>query len=297
MVPEELTAKVDELTEAVRYLEYENSRMSALLRYLTAESSANIPLTEQTKESFDFQWEKRIPRGRYMLDNPQFREEAPNYVLEFTQLPRDWFAGKKVVDVGCGKGRYSWALSQLGADVLSLDQSPNGLEITAEACKEFPNHRTKRVDLLKPLQIDEQFDLVWSFGVLHHTGDTYGAFKNVLPLVKPGGLLFLMLYGEPRMGIASDYAAVNEYEVWRHKTKYLSYNDKLDLINEGMMKQEFRADGQEYVHDYFDAISPNINDLYSWSELMTWLTQEGFENIQRTVDTRNHHLIARKPLA
>lgn len=290
---EKIQQKVNDLEKVVRYLEYENSRLSSLMRYIAAPVIQDLPVTRQTRQSFDFQWDK-IPEGRFMLSNKEFRKEAPGYVCQFTSLPKEWFKNKRVVDVGCGLGRYSWALCTLGAEVLSLDQSEHGLRRTQEACKEFPAHRTMQIDLLKPLPIDETFDLVWCFGVLHHTGDTYTAFKNIIPFVRQGGYLFLMIYGEPRKGIASDYAAVNEYEYWRRKTRNMNFAEKVEAITRGMEERAFAVYGKEHIHGYFDAISPTINDLYSWEEIEGWLVEENFREIKRTVDNRNHHIIARK---
>ncbi len=281
------------LEAQVAYLEYESGRMASLLRHLAAPILQDLPLTKQTRDSFDFQWDK-LPKGRWNLENKLFRQEATGYVCQFTEFSPEWFRGKKVIDVGCGGGRYSWALCCLGAEVLSIDQSLHGLERTQKACKDFPNHRIKQVNLLEPLAIDETFDLVWSFGVLHHTGDTYGSFKKIVPLVKPGGYLFMMLYGEPRKGMIDEYKAINEYEHWRRKTRNMTFDERLSAIQEAMDKHCFAVYGSEYIEGYFDAISPTINDLYSWEEVESWLLLEGFSNIKRTVDMRNLHVIAYK---
>jgi SAM-dependent methyltransferase len=281
------------LERVVEYLTWQTTNQGALLRYLAAPHIHELPIVSQTKESFDFQWAE-IPTGRYMLDNPQFRAEAPGYVCDFTSLPRAWFQGKTVFDVGCGMGRYSWALCELGADVLSLDQSDHGLRLTAEACRDFPRHRVMKADLLKPLPLDEHADLVWSFGVLHHTGDTYGAFRNVAPLVKRGGYMYMMIYGEPRPLFGLDYEEINEYEYWRHRTLNVGLRDKVAAIRKAMAAGEFRVVGDEHVHGYFDAISPRINDLYTFEELESWLLDAGFVDIRRTIETRNHHIIARR---
>ena len=288
-----LCKRVEVLEMVNTYLSYEMSRLSALLRYVSAPIINELPYCRQTRESFDFQWEK-LPKGRWNLENEKFREEAPRYVCQFTGLSPQWFKGKKVIDVGCGGGRYSWALCRLEAEVLSIDQSEYGLRRTKEACRDFPDHRTMRVNLLAEVDISATFDLVWCFGVLHHTGDTYGTFKKIVPLVKPGGYLFLMLYGEPRRGIDGDFMAVNEYEHWRRKTRNMTFDERLRAVNRGMENKEFSASGDEYIEGYFDAISPLINDLYSWEEIEGWLLRENFSEIKRTVENRNHHVIARK---
>jgi SAM-dependent methyltransferase len=277
----------------IEYLEGQVSAQAALLRHLAAPVIQTLPLVAETKSSFDFQWNE-IPSGRYMLDNAAFREEAPQNVCRFTTLSADWFRGKRVIDVGCGLGRYSWALCQLGCDVLSLDQSEHGLKRTAEACRAFPRHRTMKVDLLRPLAIVEQADLVWCFGVLHHTGDTYAAFRHIVPLVKPGGYLYLMIYGEPRHLFGLDYEEVNEYDYWRRRTRNVTLRERLAVVRMVMADGQFRVIGEEHVHGYFDAISPRINDLYAFEELESWLIDAQFVDIRRTVETRNHHIIARR---
>jgi SAM-dependent methyltransferase len=285
--------RVAYLEEVVRYLDFQAANQASLLRYLAAPVIRDFPMVRQTKESFDFQWAE-IPVGRYMLESSEFRKEATGYVCEFTGLPPEWFKGKTVIDAGCGLGRYSWALCRLGARVLSLDQSDHGLQRTAEACSQFPGHRVMKVDLLNELPLDEQVDLVWCFGVLHHTGDTYGAFKNVAKWTKPGGLLYVMIYGKPREGLASDYAELNEYDQWRRLTRNLGLREKLQVIRENMHAGGFRVLGEEHIHGYFDAISPPINDLYTFEEVESWFVEAGFGNVTQTVDTRNLHITGRR---
>jgi SAM-dependent methyltransferase len=289
-----LEAEVARQRVALEHLELELSRHVSLLRLIAAPQINDTPFARQTRASFDYQWEQ-LPLGRWNLDHPEFRKEAAGYVCQFTALPREWFAGKRTLDAGCGAGRYSWAMCTMGAEVLSIDQSPHGLARTKRACQEFPTHRTKQVNLLEPLGIEEQFDLVWSFGVLHHTGDTYGCYQRLAPLVRPGGYLFLMLYGEPRRDHLDDYRAVIEYERWRQLTRNLTFDERLSAVREAMGRKEFMANGEEYVEGYFDAISPLIADLYSWPEIESWLVRDGFVDVRRTVDTRNHHVIARRP--
>jgi SAM-dependent methyltransferase len=291
-----LEGEVARQRATIEHLELELSRQVSLLRLIAAPHINDTPFARQTRASFDYQWEQ-LPLGRFNLDHPEFRKEAPGYVRQFTGLPAEWFRGKSVLDAGCGAGRYSWAMGTMGADVLSIDQSPHGLARTSKACQEFPTHRIRQVNLLEPLGLDEQFDLVWSFGVLHHTGDTYGCYQRLVPLVRPGGYLFLMLYGEPRPEHVDDYRAVVEYEGWRRRTRNLTFEERLAAVRAAMARHEFMVNGEEFIEGYFDAISPLIADLYSWGEIESWLIRDGFVDITRTVDTRNHHVIARRPAA
>lgn len=284
-------ARIAYLEEVVRYLDFQVANQASLIRYLAAPVIHELPLVRETKESFDFQWAK-IPVGRFMLENEDFRKEAAGYVTQFTGLPAEWFKGKRVIDAGCGLGRYSWALCSLGARVLSIDQSEHGVARTIEACRNFPGHQAIRADLLQPLPIDEPADLMWSFGVLHHTGDTYRAFKNIARHVRPGGYMYVMIYGKPREGVMSDYQELNEYDEFRRRLRNLSLPAKLEAVRREMTAGGFRVTGEEHVHGYFDAVSPPINDLYVFEEVESWFLEAGFTDITRTVDTRNLNIVA-----
>ncbi len=282
-----MKAKID-------YLEYQVSNLSSLVRLMIDDLKMENPYSRQTRDSFNFQW-GNIPESRHLLSNEQFRREAPDNICLFTGLDRNWFAGKRVIDIGCGAGRYSWAMAKLGAEVTSADQSDKGLQEVQNACSEFPSHKTMKINLLEELPKElGQYDLVWSFGVLHHTGNTFGAFKKIVPLVKDGGYLFLMIYGEPRYDILTEYEEVNEYEFWRHKTRNMSMNETLEAIKTGMRNKQFRINGEEYVHGYFDAISPKINDLHRPEEIIGWFQQYGFKDIKIPLASRNIFIIGRR---
>ena len=97
-----------------------------------------------------------------------------------------------VVDVGCGTGQLSALLSLRRPKVLGLDFSDSSLSKAAQL-KEKLRLKTlelRKIDILDKSQIDtvrEKSDFLLCLGVLHHTGDAYSGFKNILSLLKPGG--------------------------------------------------------------------------------------------------------------
>ena len=112
-------------------------------------------------------------------------------------------AGKRIVDIGCGSGLFSLAAVRLGATVHSFDYDPNSVGCTAELKRRyFPNHEGWTVERGSALDRDYlqqlgQFDIVYSWGVLHHTGDMWQALTNVIPLVKkPDGKLCIAIYND-----------------------------------------------------------------------------------------------------
>lgn len=276
---------VRDMQYSIEYLSLEVSRLRSLLRYLSADVINDLPITYRTRESFDYQW-KDSPDGNWTETRPELKLREPRLVVEYTNLPKDWFEGKKVLDAGCGSGRFSWAMASMGAGVHALDQSEAGVFYTKHACSEFGEKvKVLQHDLTQPLPFDAEFDLVWSHGVLHHTGNTFGAFSNISRLVKPGGYIFLMLYGEPTGRDPGEFAYYAEVERLRRETSSMSFSDRYDFLKE--------LKGAE-VGGWFDAVSPTINDTYSEYEIVLWLQQSGFKDIKRTMNASSHYFIARR---
>lgn len=277
--------KLTHLQYQVDYMLLEISRLRSLVRYLAADGIGELPLQLQTRESFDFQWDQ-MPDGNWIETRPELKEREPKLVVQYTRLPREWFAGKRVLDAGCGSGRFSYAMASMGATVVAVDQSPAGVMHTQRACAEFGDRVTvRRHDLRQPLDLPADFDLVWSFGVLHHTGNTYGAFRNIAALVKPGGCIFMMLYGEPTGADDGEFAYYTEVERLRRATAAMSFTQRHAEIA--------RLKGAD-VGGWFDAVSPAVNDTYSFYEIQLWLRNAGFAEIVRTMEHSSHHVIARK---
>jgi 2-polyprenyl-3-methyl-5-hydroxy-6-metoxy-1,4-benzoquinol methylase len=156
-----------------------------LTRRLSADSPACRARAAQTKASFDLQWDE-LPTGVQLLGSPKFEREAQALVELYTGLPATWFKDRSILDVGCGNGRWSYALSRLGARVTAIDASENGVANAQKHCGAFPGFSARGGDLLEPLGVDRQFDLVWSFGVAHHTGNTQLCVANFSEAVRPG---------------------------------------------------------------------------------------------------------------
>jgi SAM-dependent methyltransferase len=275
------------LEAKVAYLLDEVSGLRTLVRHLVSDQIERLPIVRQTRASFNYQW-KSLPEGQAMLSNAAFRARVPTQICEFADLPPDWFHGRRVMDAGCGQGRWTYGFAKLGVDkCVSFDISEAGVNRTSEIATEFPGRiEVDRKNILEDLRLPAHFDLVWCFGVLHHTGKSYVGFQNLAKCVKPGGYLFVMLYGEPRPGYPDDYGYYHEMFEMRARLRNLPFEDKVATL-----EQKY---GKELLHGYFDAISPDINDLYRWDELVSWFVDAGFTDIKRTDPGTNHHIVARR---
>lgn len=115
--------------------------------------------------------------------------------------------GKTFIDVGSGSGLFSLAARSLGARVVSFDYDMQSVACTTELKRRyFPNDDSWIIEqgsVLDKNYLAQRglFDVVYSWGVLHHTGHMKAALENLVPLVAPNGLLFIAIYND--QGVAS----------------------------------------------------------------------------------------------
>ncbi len=113
-------------------------------------------------------------------------------------IAEDAFAGKRCFDAGCGGGRATILMAEAGAsEVVAFDLSETNVNTTRMRAEQrgLDNVTVVQGSLLDIPYEDESFDVVWSNGVLHHTGDTDGSLLEFARLCKPEGWMWLYLYG------------------------------------------------------------------------------------------------------
>ncbi|MGI9076488.1 MAG: class I SAM-dependent methyltransferase [Gemmatimonadaceae bacterium] len=239
----------------------------------------------QTLASFDWQW-AHLPDGDFMPGDPWFDANA-HWALaeEMCAISPEWFAGKRVLDAGCGQGRWTKVLLELGALVTAVDFSEAGLARTRSLAGDTDRLTTRRVNLLDiPSDLaTERFDLVFSFGVLHHTGHTWQALENVARLVGDGGAMFLYLYGEKSW----EKEERERIERLRHSLARLPFEEKI-----AELRRRFPGDDP---HQMFDLLSPVINDRVLFDDVVARLSPLGFERSDQTISDSEVYVRALRP--
>lgn len=119
------------------------------------------------------------------------------HITEFAQFDR--WAGKRVLEVGCGIGTDAINFARAGADYTGIELSEASLELAKQRFNVFGlNGRFLNCDAERLAQLIEpdHFDLVYSFGVIHHTPDQRSVIENIRQVVKPDGEFRFMLYAK-----------------------------------------------------------------------------------------------------
>jgi 2-polyprenyl-3-methyl-5-hydroxy-6-metoxy-1,4-benzoquinol methylase len=278
-------AGVEELREAVRALQSSVQKQAreidalygAMYELVHDVDQAASFTSKQTVASFAHQWQN-LPTGRFMLSDPWFREHVDEIISEQELLiDRAWFRGKRVLDAGCGGARWSYGLAKLGAHVTAVDINPVAVEAARSALASLNAPGEFLVSPLEELHTKlphGSFDLVWSWGVLHHCGSFTGALKSISRLVKPGGLIHLYLYGRESIGLAADITLFKD----RMRYNFLpSEAEKMQFLRD-------MAGPNGDIHHVHDIYAPLINRRFEFEEVRDLLASLGFTSIERTVD-------------
>ncbi|MBI4507238.1 MAG: class I SAM-dependent methyltransferase [Chloroflexi bacterium] len=110
-------------------------------------------------------------------------------------------AGRSFLDVGCGSGLFSLAARRLGARVHAFDDDPEAVACAQELRRRYGGGdawTVERGSILDQAYVASlgQFDVVYAWGVLHHTGAVWRALDNAAAVVAPGGRLFIAIYND-----------------------------------------------------------------------------------------------------
>src|SRR4051812_12793567 len=111
--------------------------------------------------------------------------------------------GKTFLDIGSGSGLHSLAALMLGAkSVTSIDIDENSIEATRALLTSHAPGQPWTAEVVSvfnvPKDMNKKYDIVYSWGVLHHTGDMWQAIERASELVKDGGQFCLAIYASTR---------------------------------------------------------------------------------------------------
>jgi SAM-dependent methyltransferase/Arc/MetJ-type ribon-helix-helix transcriptional regulator len=152
----------------------------------------------RSRQSFGREW------AHHRLGDPTWHMDTAFRVgasfLHPLRIPPHDLASMTVLDVGCGNGSQSVAYAQHVNEVIAIDLS-SGVELGHALLHQQPDAPTDRVhfvqaDLHHPPLPPASVDVIHAHGVLHHTPDTHAGLKALVPLLRPGGTMYVWLYSD-----------------------------------------------------------------------------------------------------
>jgi SAM-dependent methyltransferase len=243
--------------------------------------------------SFGFQW---LTFPETQLDNERSQRSEEDFRRRTGFVPED-LAGKLVLDVGCGMGRFAEVATRWGAEVVAIDLS-QAAEAAAANLKDR-NATFFQADVFQlPFQ-PGSFDIIYSLGVLHHTPDCEQAFKVLPPLLKPGGRIAIWLYSKynnwykmsdvyrkvtrrlpPRLLHKLCYGVIPLYGVHRVLRKIPLAGRYASGALAYAIPIAFHKDPQWRVLDTFDWYSPWYQSKHTYEEVFRWFEDCGLEDLR-----------------
>lgn len=234
---------------------------------------------------------------RWFLDSltPERIAEAERSLREMLNC-RD-FRGKRFLDVGSGSGLFSLAAYRLGAQVHSFDFDPQSVGCTMSLREKFSADDARwHVEAGSALDANYlaglgQFDVVYAWGVLHHTGDMWRALANMVSLVAPGGQLFLAIYNHQPLWTPPITLLKRTYVASPRPAKFVLASASMAFHATGGLVKDLirlrnpiaryrhydRLRGMSWWHDQLDWVGGYPFETARPAEIVSFYEQRGFQ--------------------
>ncbi|MEQ1922291.1 MAG: class I SAM-dependent methyltransferase [Pyrinomonadaceae bacterium] len=268
-----------------------------------------VEIEEEISQGKRFEFGKNWTAFLSMLNEERI-SIAKNSLKEMLQT--ESLEGKTFLDIGSGSGLFSLSARMLGATVTSFDYDPASVACAQTLRnKYFPGDNSWTIhhgsvldpEFLKGLQT---FNIVYSWGVLHHTGEMWQAFENVIPTVGKEGSLFIAIYNDE--GSKSEFwlkvkkiycsSAVGKLAVC---SLFFPYYTLQAMITSFTKKRnvfsEYRKNrGMSITHDWHDWLGGLPFEVGSVEKIRTFFEARGFElaNLKTINGAGNNEFVFRR---
>jgi len=229
----------------------------------TDQNTNTQPVDSDFRFKFGKNWKNFI--GTLSDDRVRLAMESVKQLLGVENL-----AGKSFIDIGCGSGIFSLAALKLGASrVVSIDYDNDSVSCARflnDKYGPFNNWTIMQGSILNKPMIESlgKFDVVYSWGVLHHTGHMWQAFENISMLTGKNGMLAISIYND--QGFLSKFWTLAKY-IYNRSPRALQWllgniffllwailMLVTDLVNGRSIMARYRGVDARGMNAYYDAI-------------------------------------------
>jgi SAM-dependent methyltransferase len=187
------------------------------------------------------------------------------------------YTNKKMLDCGCGTGEFTCWYAAKGNEMTAIDLSAPSIErakVYAESYKLNERIDFRKVSVLEMDFPDNTFDVVYSYGVLHHTADPVRGFENMVRVTKPGGVVIVSVYSSYSRFVHSLRQRIINAIAGDDIEKRLVWGKRLFPIAARKLKLRAHDESDAILYDQF---SIPHESLHTAGEVLRWLDTNGVE--------------------
>jgi SAM-dependent methyltransferase len=212
-----------------------------------------------------------IGTQEYFLEVSERRFFVEPHIRDF-MAPSEW-AGKNVLELGCGIGTDAALFAEFGANYSGIELSSKSLEIAKNRFSLFELQGNFIASSIEDFEIFRNNvpspDLVYSFGVLHHTVNPVAALKNIVTQCNEGTEFRIMLYASNSYKYALIKAGIDQYEAQNNCPIAYTYTKQqaIDLMEDAGLK--LLEISQDHIFSYkVDRYKQYIYEKEPWFQFM-----------------------------
>ncbi len=192
--------------------------------------------------------------------------------------------GRRVLDAGSGSGMVSVAFALLGADVTGVDITDQCVQNGYKNANRFNvDCRFLKRNLISLDLEDEKFDIIYSWGVLHHTEDAKASFRSLAKHLKSNGDMIIAVYLKTGISRFWNFSRIF-YQKAPEKFKSIFLEggsrilDFVDIFNRLLLKKQRYmmrgTDNYEIINDWFGV--PH-RTFHTYEEVFRWFEENGMD--------------------
>jgi len=234
-------------------------------------AARSIPILKDEVRKF---WDSDPCGARYLQGGNEFdaharaRYELEPHIPKFAQFASA--AGLKVLEIGVGMGADYLEWLKAGALATGVDLSAQSLANARYRCESAGYHPHLRVADAEQLPFpSDSFDVVYSYGVMHHSPDTQRCLREAFRVLKPGGIAQIMLYHYPSL---TGLMLWLRFGIWRGKSIRQAIYDHLESPG---TKTYTRAEVRSMMAGFQNI---QIDQVFSPGDLLLNLPSERFQS-------------------